>query len=75
MELEELRTRLLSERNTADNVIGGEDALRKEYAGVLDAERAIFQQVRNQVTGDGSNVLRRADVVRKELRRPHKLPG
>ncbi len=65
-ELDEFRTHLLDERTNAGQAISGEDALRKEYASMLEQERTVFNQVRQSLSNDGQKVLLRADVVRAD---------
>lgn len=65
-QLEELRAQLLAERNNADKAVGGEGQLRKQYAELLEQERALLGQSRGGLGGDAQQVLRRADVVRAD---------
>jgi tetratricopeptide (TPR) repeat protein len=65
-QLDELRAQLLAERNNADKAVGGEGQLRKQYAELLEQERALLAQSRGGLDGDAQQVLRRADVVRAD---------
>jgi tetratricopeptide (TPR) repeat protein len=65
-QLDELRAQLLAERNNADKAVGGEGILRKQYAELLEQERALLAQSRGGLPGDAQQVLRRADVVRAD---------
>jgi tetratricopeptide (TPR) repeat protein len=65
-DLDAVRAQLADERNNADKAVSGEDTLRKEYAQVMNEERAIFEQLRGGLASDAQNVLRRADVVRSD---------
>ncbi|MDP3505376.1 MAG: tetratricopeptide repeat protein [Myxococcales bacterium] len=65
-EIDDLRKRLAAERNNADKAASGEDALRKQYTGVLDQERAIFNQLRAGLPDDNRRLLGRIDVVRAD---------
>jgi tetratricopeptide (TPR) repeat protein len=65
-ELEEVRKNLASERNTADKAVSGEDALRRQYASVLDQERAVYNQLRSGLPDDARQLLGRIDVVRAD---------
>ncbi|MCA3014944.1 MAG: tetratricopeptide repeat protein, partial [Myxococcaceae bacterium] len=65
-EVEELRKTLLAERSNADKALSGEDALRTQYAVVLDRERAIFTQLRAGLSPDARRLLGVIDVVRAD---------
>ncbi len=65
-ELEEFRTSLLDERTNADKAISGEDALRKEYAQMLESDRKVFNQVRQSLSNDAQTVMLRSDVIRAD---------
>lgn len=66
-QLDELRAELLSERNNADKAIGGESVLKKDYAQLLEEERALLSQQRSGLSSDEQKVALRADVVRADL--------
>ena len=70
-EVEEFRTALLDERTNADKAISGEDALRKQYATMLEQDRGIFNQVRSSLSGDAQKVMLRTDVVRADALAVH----
>ena len=65
-ELQEFRTVLLDERTNADKAISGEDALRHEYASMLEQDRGIFTEVRQSLSNSSQKVMLRADVVRAD---------
>jgi tetratricopeptide (TPR) repeat protein len=65
-EIEGLRKTLAAERNNADKAVSGEDALRKQYAGVLEQERTIYNQLRAGLPDDSRRLLGRIDVVRAD---------
>ncbi len=65
-EIDDLRKRLAAERNNADKAVSGEDALRKQYTGVLDQERVIYNQLRAGLPDDSRRLLGRVDVVRAD---------
>lgn len=65
-EIDDLRKRLAAERNNADKAVSGEDALRKQYTGVLDQERGIYNQLRAGLPDDSRRLLGRIDVVRAD---------
>ncbi len=65
-EIDDLRKRLAAERNNADKAVSGEDALRKQYTGVLDQERVIYNQLRAGLPDDSRRLLGRIDVVRAD---------
>jgi tetratricopeptide (TPR) repeat protein len=65
-EIDDLRKRLASERNNADKAVSGEDALRKQYVGLLDQERLIYNQLRAGLPDDNRRLLGRIDVVRAD---------
>jgi tetratricopeptide (TPR) repeat protein len=65
-EVDELRKTLMAERANADKAVSGEDALRRQYAAVLDQERAIFNQLRAGLSEDARRLLGRIDVIRAD---------
>ncbi len=65
-EIDSLRKTLAAERNNADKAVSGEDELRRQYAGVLDQERTIYNQLRAGLSDDARRVLGRIDVVRAD---------
>lgn len=65
-DLDELRLKLQGERVNADKAVGGEGVLKKEYADVLDQERAIYAAARAGLPPNAQKVLLRTDVVRAD---------
>jgi TolA-binding protein len=66
VQLDELRSELLAERNNADKAVGGEGQLKLDYAQLLDQERALLGQARQGLGADAQKVLLRSDVVRAD---------
>lgn len=65
-QIDDLRKQLAAELHTADKVVSGEDVIRKEYAQVLDQERAIYTQLRAGLPEESRRLLARVDVVRAD---------
>ncbi len=65
-EIETLRKTLMADRANADKAVSGEDALRRQYATVLEQERTIFNQLRAGLSEDARRLLGRIDVVRAD---------
>lgn len=66
VEIDDVRKTLAAERNNADKAVSGEDALRRQYASVLDQERVIYNQLRAGLSDDARRLLSRIDVVRAD---------
>lgn len=64
--LEETRKQLQDEKHNAENSIGGEEDLKREYEAALEKERHLYEQVRNNLPSDAAQVMLRADVVRAD---------
>jgi chromosome segregation ATPase len=65
-DLENTRKQLQDEKHNAENAIGGEEDLKREYEAALEKERHLYEQVRNNLPSDAAQVMLRADVVRAD---------
>jgi tetratricopeptide (TPR) repeat protein len=65
-ELDDLRSRLLSERNNADKAVSGEAALREEYGKLVKQIQQVYASSRGGLSSRAQQVLLRADVVRAD---------
>jgi len=65
-ELDQTRQLLVEEKNNAENAVGGDEALKREFDTALKRQRSTYEQVRGVLPADAAQVMLRADVVRAD---------
>ena len=66
VELEKTRQALADEKNNAENAVGGDESLKRDFETALKRQRETYEKVRGLLPADGSQVMLRADVVRAD---------
>ena len=65
-ELDATREKLLEEKHNAENAIGGDESLKRDYDAALKHQRELYAQVRGVLPPEGTQVMLRADVIRAD---------
>jgi tetratricopeptide (TPR) repeat protein len=65
-DLDKTRQQLAEEKHNAENAIGGDESLKRDYEAAMKRERELFEQVRGVLPSEGTQVMLRADVVRAD---------
>jgi tetratricopeptide (TPR) repeat protein len=61
-DLDATRQKLAEEKHNAENAIGGDESLKRDYEAALKHQRELYEKVRGVLPGDATQVMLRADA-------------